>query len=76
MADAAMTVSALEDTPTALCGVGEPAMPESTDKDNYLRNVAQLISELRQRGGKTVISRVVCGHVQGMEWLDFAKYYF
>lgn len=76
VADAAMTVSALEDTPTALCGVGEPVMPESTDKDSYLENVALLISELRQRGGKTVISRVICGNVPGVEWLDFAKSYF
>lgn len=76
IADAEMTVEALEDTPTGLCNVSEPPMPVTTDMATYLEKVEMLIEELRRRGGKTVISRVICGSDPGVEWIDFAKAYF
>lgn len=37
--------------------------PTSTDKSQYLQKVGALVEELRHTGGKTVISRTLCGEL-------------
>ena len=51
-----------------LCGFADgvridcpPLWRESTPKEYYLQSVENLIDELTQTGGKTVISRTICG---------------
>jgi len=38
-----------------------PVCPESTPKEKYIESLAELIRILKQRGGKTVICRNICG---------------
>lgn len=76
VADAAMTVAALDDAPTGICGVKESVFPESTDKETYMRGAEEIIRRLNLRGGKTVYSRVICGDDPGVDWVTFAKAYF
>lgn len=49
----------------------------STVKTEYLASVRRLIDTLRIRGGKTVISRVICGEfAQGRDIVDIAAGFF
>lgn len=44
----------------------------STCKDDYIERVTALIAELTQTGGKTVISRVICGGALNIDWIAVA----
>lgn len=48
---------------------------QSTDLSQYLSRVEDLIDRLRDYGGKTVISRVICGRTD-VNWIVVAQKYF
>lgn len=48
----------------------------STDKVSYLSGVNDVIASLRQRGGKTVISRIISGEKSGRTWGEVASNLF
>lgn len=54
----------------------ESALPLSTPKDLYIEKLGRLIERLRQRGGKTVISRVITGKKPGIDWAEVADRVF
>lgn len=45
-------------------------LPSSTRHDRYIRCVGQLITELKETGGKTVISTVITQHVQNPDIIE------
>ncbi len=48
-----------------LDGFGTAPLTQSTDREEYLRQLATLISTLKATGGKTVVSAVICGSFAG-----------
>ena len=50
-------------------------MTDSTIKVNYIRGLQELIKTLKTHGGKTVISRVICGKTH-KSWTTVAQQYF
>lgn len=48
----------------------------STDRDDYLSSVAAIVANLRERGGKTVYSRVVSGDASVIDWVGAADRLF
>lgn len=48
----------------------------STDRNDYLRRVNLLIKQLKNRGGKTVFSKVVAGQTDNLIWSDIIDDYF
>ena len=48
----------------------------STNKEDYIRRVSALIARLAKNGGKTVISRVVCGKASSIDWIAVARELF
>lgn len=50
-------------------------MTDSTIKEGYITGLHELIKTLKVRGGKTVISRVICGKTQ-KSWATTAEEYF
>lgn len=56
---------------------GEAVNPwaESTDEADYIDSVDELIGRLQSSGGKTVMSRVICGRGV-VDWVDVAEKYF
>lgn len=48
----------------------------STPREKYLHDIACLTEELKRDGGKTVISRVICGDDAGIDWVTAADRYF
>lgn len=49
---------------------------ESTHKEDYIRGIESLTEELKHDGGKTVISRVICGDAPCIDWVKVADRYF
>lgn len=49
---------------------------KSTCRDEYIKNIERLTGELKRDGGKTVISRVICGDGNGIDWIKVAGRYF
>ncbi len=52
------------------------ALPEATDRAEYLSKVGQLVAKLQQRGGKTVISRTITGSADAPDWAERAELLF
>lgn len=56
------------------------AMPRpwavSTGREQYIDLCESLIDRLRERGGKTVFSRVICGETNDADWMRIAVDYF
>lgn len=48
----------------------------STDRNCYEKQCAELIKRLKLRGGKTVLSKVVCGNSQNKSWSNVVEQYF
>lgn len=48
----------------------------STPREKYIRDIDRLTAELKRDGGKTVISRVICGSSSGIDWVKVAERYF
>lgn len=51
-------------------------IPRNTDHNKYIQRVGALIEKLRGTGGKTVISRTICGEMAGADAIDIADRYF
>ncbi len=49
---------------------------KSTDRCCYELQCAELIKRLKLRGGKTVLSKVVCGNSQNKSWSNVVEQYF
>ncbi len=49
---------------------------KSTDRCCYELQCAELINRLKKRGGKTVLSKVVCGNLQNPKWVNIVEQYF
>lgn len=50
------------------------SLPDTTPREQYLANAEQLISRLKERKhAKTVLSRVIRGSSQGINWVDAAE---
>lgn len=48
----------------------------STEYLQYVSQVYQIVGELKSRGGKVVLSKVVCGKDDTIDWVDVADNYF
>ncbi|WP_289646544.1 hypothetical protein, partial [uncultured Muribaculum sp.] len=48
----------------------------STPRDEYDNALNKVVNGLKLRGGKTVISRVICGDAADIDWLSAAEKYF
>lgn len=51
-------------------------LPAGTDHDRYIDGVSRVIGELKATGGKTVISRMICGDTDGEDIIGIADRYF
>lgn len=49
---------------------------KSTPREKYLRDIRNLTTTLKHDGGKTVISRVICGSASDIDWVKVADRYF
>lgn len=76
IADEYATIEALAERPTDLCMASVPEMPEPTTRSDYRKSLETVIERLKANGGKTVISRVICGDAAGIDWIEFAHRYF
>ena len=50
--------------------------PHSTLRGDYIPAVNAVIDRLKERGGKSVISRTTCGSSDGIDWAAVAMRYF
>lgn len=50
--------------------------PLSTSYIQYCAQVHQIVKRLKRYGGKIVLSRVLCGNIEGVDWVDVASAYF
>ncbi len=48
----------------------------STDKKEYITKVRFVIDKLGHDGGKAVLSRVICGSAEGIDWVRLSEKYF
>ena len=48
----------------------------STPRDEYDNALNKVVNGLKLRGGKTVISRVICGDAADIDWLSATEKYF
>lgn len=48
----------------------------STDKSTYIERTSKVISDLKRDGGKTVLSRVICGEFGDSDIMEVAESYF
>ncbi len=48
----------------------------STDRNEYNHNLAALVDLLADRGGKTVISRIISGEADSIDWTEAAEMLF
>lgn len=76
LADEMITLEALLERPTDICREAGPALPAATRREDYEAAVSSVIEKLKARGGKTVISRTICGRIPGIDWVEFAHLYF
>lgn len=49
---------------------------KSTVRGDYEIQCAKLIEKLKSRGGKTVLSKVVCGNLHNQDWVNVLEQYF
>ncbi len=76
LADEQMTIAALDQRPTDICRTPSPSLPSPTCHRQYIESVDNVIAHLKEKGGKTVISRTICGSIPGIDWIEFARQYF
>jgi isochorismate synthase len=69
------TLSILEEQNTKICRLTAIEC-EATNKNDYIKNVSNLINTLKLRGGKTVISRTTVGCATDIDWCAVAQRYF
>lgn len=66
----------IELTPWPGCALSPEPWRESTRRDDYLADLTRLIENLRRDGGKTVVSRTVCGEWGEVDPLETASQLF
>ena len=57
-------------------GAAVKPVDRSTPRDKYDNALNTVVNSLKLRGGKTVISRVICGDAADIDWLSVAEKYF
>ena len=73
-ADARATLAYLESTAVSAVPAVSP-WAQSTDEADYIDRVDELIGRLQSSGGKTVMSRTICGCGE-VDWVEVAEKYF